>query len=103
MVHRKKVEGKGCKFLYYIWPTCVSFVVQAPKISEDKIDKMVKELKDREEKRKSFSRRRKFHEEKDIDSINDRNEHFNKKIERAFGKYTLEIKNNLERGTALPD
>ncbi|MBA0872710.1 hypothetical protein Goshw_019083 [Gossypium schwendimanii] len=76
---------------------------KAPKVSEDKIDKMVKELKDREEKRKSFSRRRKFHDEKDIDSINDRNEHFNKKIERAFGKYTLEIKNNLERGTALPD
>lgn len=76
---------------------------KAPKISEDKIDRMVKELKDRDEKRKSFSRRRKFHEEKDIDSINDRNEHFNKKIERAFGKYTLEIKNNLERGTALPD
>nr|AFN53684.1 putative ATP-binding protein [Linum usitatissimum] len=76
---------------------------KAPKTSEDKIDRMVKELKDRDEKRKSFSRRRKFHEEKDIDSINDRNEHFNKKIERAFGKYTLEIKNNLERGTALPD
>lgn len=78
-------------------------IVQAPKISEDKIDKMVKELKDREEKKKSFSRRRRFHDEKDIDSINDRNEHFNKKIERAFGRYTLEIKNNLERGTALPD
>ncbi|KAF4367450.1 hypothetical protein F8388_025868 [Cannabis sativa] len=76
---------------------------KAPKISEDKIEKMVKELKDRDEKRGSFSRRRRFHDEKDIDSINDRNEHFNKKIERAFGKYTLEIKNNLERGTALPD
>ncbi|WVY96621.1 hypothetical protein V8G54_028772, partial [Vigna mungo] len=76
---------------------------KAPKISEEKVDRMVQELKDREEKRKSFSRRRRFHEEKDIDSINDRNEHFNKKIERAFGKYTLEIKNNLERGTALPD
>ncbi|KAL6214070.1 hypothetical protein ACLB2K_013508 [Fragaria x ananassa] len=76
---------------------------KAPKISEDKIDKMVKELKDQEEKKKKFSRRRRFHDEKDIDSINDRNEHFNKKIERAFGKYTLEIKNNLERGTALPD
>ncbi|CAL1404978.1 unnamed protein product [Linum trigynum] len=76
---------------------------KAPKISEDKIDRMVKELKDRDAKRGSFSRRRRFHEEKDIDSINDRNEHFNKKIERAFGKYTLEIKNNLERGTALPD
>ncbi|XP_019441737.1 PREDICTED: pre-mRNA-splicing factor syf2 isoform X2 [Lupinus angustifolius] len=76
---------------------------KAPKISENKIDRMVQELKDRDEKRNSFSRRRRFHEEKDIDSINDRNEHFNKKIERAFGKYTLEIKNNLERGTALPD
>lgn len=76
---------------------------KAPKASEEKIDRMVKELKDRDEKRHSFSRRRRFHEEKDIDSINDRNEHFNKKIERAFGKYTLEIKNNLERGTALPD
>ncbi|KAJ9564373.1 hypothetical protein OSB04_000339 [Centaurea solstitialis] len=76
---------------------------KAPKISEDKVEKMVKELKDRDEKRNTFSRRRRFHEEKDIDSINDRNEHFNKKIERAFGRYTLEIKNNLERGTALPD
>ncbi|XP_078173510.1 GCIP-interacting family protein [Carex rostrata] len=73
------------------------------KVPEENIDKMVKELQDRESKRQAFSRRRKFHEEKDIDSINDRNEHFNKKIERAFGKYTLEIKNNLERGTALPD
>ncbi|CAA2970868.1 Hypothetical predicted protein [Olea europaea subsp. europaea] len=62
-----------------------------------------KELKDKEEKARSFSRRRKYCEEKDIDSINDRNEHFNEKIERAFGKYTLEIKNNLERGTALPN
>ncbi|XP_077222275.1 uncharacterized protein LOC143856103 [Tasmannia lanceolata] len=76
---------------------------KTPKVSEDKIENMVKELTDRDEKRKAFSRRRRFHEEKDIDSINDRNEHFNKKIERAFGKYTLEIKNNLERGTALPD
>lgn len=73
------------------------------KTPDENIDRMVKELQDREAKRKSFSRRRKFHEEKDVDSINDRNEHFNKKIERAFGKYTLEIKNNLERGTALPD
>lgn len=81
----------------------VSVIQQAPKISDDKIEKMVKELTYREEKSRSFSRRRKYREEKDVDSINDRNEHFNKKIERAFGKYTLEIKNNLERGTALPD
>lgn len=76
---------------------------KAPKLPEENIDKMVQELEDRDQKRKAFSRRRRFHEEKDVDSINDRNEHFNKKIERAFGKYTVEIKNNLERGTALPD
>ena len=73
------------------------------RVAEPNIDRMVNELKERDEKRKAFSRRRKFNEDKDVDSINDRNEHFNKKIERAFGKYTLEIKNNLERGTALPD
>eukprot|EP00249_Psilotum_nudum_P015158 c25193_g1_i1 orf=3-941(-) len=70
-------------------------------IPEENIDKMVNELEDRNRKRKQFSRRRRFHEEKDVDSINDRNEHFNRKIERAFGRYTVEIKNNLERGTAL--
>lgn len=76
---------------------------KTPDIPEENVDKMVAELVNRDSNRKSFSRRRKFHEEKDIDSINDRNEHFNRKIERAFGKYTVEIKNNLERGTALPD
>lgn len=53
----------------------VSIVLHVAKISEEKINKiMVKELKDREElKAKSFTRRRRrFHEEKDIDSINDR-------------------------------
>jgi pre-mRNA-splicing factor SYF2 len=46
---------------------------------------------------------RAVHGDKDIDFINDRNAHFNKKIERAFGQHTKEIKANLERGTALPD
>lgn len=81
----------------------MSFGSQAPDIPEENVDRMVAELSERAQSRKNFSRRRKFHEEKDIDSINDRNEHFNRKIERAFGKYTVEIKNNLERGTALPD
>lgn len=56
----------------------------------------------RQGKSKAFSRRRKFREDRDVDYINDRNAHFNKKIERAFGAATAEIKANLERGTALP-
>ena len=39
--------------------------------------------------------------EADVDYINDRNKHFNKKIERAYGEYTKVIKENLERGTAI--
>ena len=39
--------------------------------------------------------------EADVDYINDRNKHFNKKIDRAFGEYTKVIRENLERGTAI--
>ncbi|PRW59726.1 peptidyl-prolyl cis-trans isomerase CYP19-3 isoform X2 [Chlorella sorokiniana] len=71
------------------------------KPSEAAVDRMVAELNDR--RNKSFSRRRAHREDKDIDYINDRNAHFNRKIERIFGEHTAEIKANLERGTALPD
>jgi cyclophilin family peptidyl-prolyl cis-trans isomerase len=72
----------------------------APKAA---VDRMVAELNERQAKGAKFSRRRANTGDKDVDYINDRNAHFNKKIERAFGGYTQEIKANLERGTALPD
>lgn len=37
----------------------------------------------------------------DVTYINKRNKVFNKKVARYFDKYTKEIKDNLERGTAL--
>ena len=52
-------------------------------------------------KRSKYSRRRAFDEDADIDYINERNMKFNKKLERFYGKYTAEIKQNLERGTAI--
>jgi pre-mRNA-splicing factor SYF2 len=55
----------------------------------------------RDEKRKNFSRRRPVHAEADIDYINDANAKFNQKIQRFFGESTSEIKQSLERGTAL--
>ena len=67
----------------------------------ERIDAMVMELNAR--KGKAFGRRRAFQPDKDVDSINDRNEHFNKKIDRFFSPHTREIKANLERGTALPE
>lgn len=53
------------------------------------------------EKRSKFSRRRAFNEEADVDYINERNMKFNKKAARFYDKYTAEIKQNLERGTAV--
>eukprot|EP00899_Mesostigma_viride_P022449 jgi/Mesvir1/3389/Mv05090-RA.1 len=91
-------EGKD----FYRTVDSLEYASDAPPPKE-KVDRMVAELEARAAKRGEFSRRRRFYEEKDVDSINPRNEVFNKKIERAFGKYTAEIKNNLERGTALPD
>lgn len=62
---------------------------------------MAKELETHIEKRSKFSRRRRRLEEEDVTYINERNRNYNKKISRAFDKYTVEIKQNLERGTAL--
>lgn len=37
----------------------------------------------------------------DVNYVNRQNRKFNKRLEKAYGAYTLEIKQNLERGTAL--
>ena len=73
------------------------------KVPAENVDRMVAELEAQKRKRAEFSRRRVHREAKDVTHINDRNEHFNKKLDRAYGDHTAEIKANLERGTALPD
>lgn len=65
------------------------------------IDRMVKDLEKQISKRSKYSRRRMHNDDADIDYINERNMNFNKKLERFYGKYTGEIKQNLERGTAV--
>jgi len=74
---------------------------EAHKPSDANIDRMVNELAKTQERRSKFSRRRAHHEDADIDSINERNAVYNKKVKRAYDKYTAEIKANFERGTAL--
>ncbi|OQS08003.1 pre-mRNA-splicing factor syf2 [Thraustotheca clavata] len=71
------------------------------KVSEEGVERMVAELEHRAQARQKFSRRRQFREGEDVDFINERNRVFNKKAARAFDKYTVEIKQNLERGTAI--
>ncbi|XP_066255555.1 pre-mRNA-splicing factor Syf2 [Euwallacea similis] len=65
------------------------------------IDNLVKSVEDQISKRNKYSRRRMHNDDADIDYINERNAKFNKKLERFYGEHTAEIKQNLERGTAV--
>ncbi|KAF9419473.1 hypothetical protein HW555_003973 [Spodoptera exigua] len=68
---------------------------------KEAVDKMVDDLEGQIAKRARFSRRRGYNDDADVDYINDRNAKFNKKLERFYGEHTAEIKQNLERGTAI--
>jgi len=83
------------------YPTKNSYVFDAHKDSKEAIDRLIDDLDKEHQKESKFSRRRTFDDDADIDYINERNMQFNKKIDRFYGKYTAEIKQNLERGTAI--
>jgi len=65
------------------------------------ISKIIFAHKFRVDKRRGYSRRREERAGTDVDFINERNMRFNRKIDRFYGRYTTEIKQNLERGTAV--
>jgi len=71
------------------------------KPSSEAVSRMVVDLDKQIKKRAKYSRRRTHNDDDDIDYINQRNAKFNKKLERFYGEYTAEIKQNLERGTAV--
>ncbi|KAA0192327.1 hypothetical protein HAZT_HAZT004431 [Hyalella azteca] len=71
------------------------------KDTPDDIENMVQDLEKQVAKRDKYSRRRMYDDDNDINYINERNMKFNKKLERFYGAYTEEIKQNLERGTAV--
>lgn len=83
------------------YPTSNTLGVTDHKDSKEAVDRLVDDLDKQLKKREKYSRRRAYDEDEDIDYINERNMKFNKKLERFYGKYTTEIKQNLERGTAI--
>ena len=70
------------------------------KPSDDAIDRVIQQINVDIDKRSKRSRVR-IEEDEDITYINDKNKVFNKKLERFFSKYTGDIKQSFERGTAL--
>lgn len=75
--------------------------VSSKQDSVEGIERMVNDVNKQIEIKSKRSRRRRFDDEADVDYINERNMRFNKKLERAYGTYTEEIKQNFERGTAM--
>jgi len=62
--------------------------------------RLATEMKRRVEKRVNKKQKLEY-DAVDVTSINDRNKRFNQKIGRNFDKHTAEIRQNLERGTAM--
>lgn len=70
------------------------------KPSKEAVDRLVEKLKQDDSKR--MKRRRKEDEEDEhVTYINEKNKQFNKKLARHYDKYTKEIRDSFERGTAL--
>ncbi|SPC65267.1 related to SYF2 - pre-mRNA-splicing factor [Ustilago sp. UG-2017b] len=69
--------------------------------SDDAMDRVVQHLNHEKQVIQNRSRRREEQEDAEVNYINDGNKHFNKKLKRFYDKETKEIRENLERGTAL--
>ncbi|EPQ32455.1 uncharacterized protein PFL1_00651 [Pseudozyma flocculosa PF-1] len=71
------------------------------KPTDEAIDRVVGHLNLEQEQIKRRSRIRKDDTDGEVDYINKKNQHFNKKLKRYYDEYTKEIRENFERGTAL--
>ncbi|CBQ67636.1 conserved hypothetical protein [Sporisorium reilianum SRZ2] len=69
--------------------------------SDDALDRVVNHLNHEKQLIQNRSRRRNDEPDAEVNYINDGNRHFNKKLKRFYDKQTQEIRENLERGTAL--
>nr|CAH8862882.1 unnamed protein product [Trichobilharzia regenti] len=83
------------------FPTADTIGLTDRKDPPEAVERLAKQIIEQGAKRPAYSRRRPFDADADIDYINERNKRYNELLERHYGKYTAEIKQNLERGTAI--
>ncbi len=62
------------------------------KVNEDALERLANDVIRQQEKRDNYSRRRMKDEDETVTYINKRNEVFNEKLERVFGKVSSGIK-----------
>lgn len=85
---------------FYANNDSTGFVEQKPK--RENVDRLVADLKKAEETR--FKKRRdrgRDTDDGDVTYINDKNKQFNLKLARFYDRYTVDIRESFERGTAL--
>ncbi|KAK9376275.1 SYF2 splicing factor-domain-containing protein [Lipomyces chichibuensis] len=66
---------------------------------KEAVDRLVKNIRKADEQRMKKNRR--IVDDGDVMSINDKNKKFNAKLSRYYDKYTKEIRDSFERGTAM--
>ncbi|KAK0525314.1 Pre-mRNA-splicing factor SYF2 [Tilletia horrida] len=71
------------------------------KPSEAAMERLASHINNEHEVRANRSRKRPVDPDAEVTYINEKNRRFNEKAERFFGKYTKEIRDSFERGTAL--
>jgi len=85
---------------FYADSNNTGFVEQKPK--KENVDRLVEDLRKAEEvrMRKRKERGQKV-EDGDVTYINDKNKQFNMKLARFYDRYTTDIRESFERGTAI--
>ena len=87
---------------FYADVESVGFVEQKPK--RENVDRLVADLRKAEEvrlKKRKERRGAEANEDGDVTYINDKNKQFNLKLARFYDRYTGEIRESFERGTAI--
>jgi pre-mRNA-splicing factor SYF2 len=85
---------------FYATVDNTGFVDSKPK--RENVDRLVKDLQKAEEVRLRKRRERgRGDEEGDVTYINDKNKQFNLRLARAYDKYTKDVRDSFERGTAI--
>ncbi|CAJ0587569.1 unnamed protein product, partial [Mesorhabditis spiculigera] len=65
------------------------------------LDRLATTVLDMQKTREKVHRRRMFDPDQEVTYINEKNRVFNKKLDQFYGKYTEDLREDLERGTAL--
>ncbi|KAI6243685.1 Pre-mRNA-splicing factor SYF2 [Aphelenchoides fujianensis] len=96
--YKKMKEVVGTEEFY---PSANTLITGSHYPTGKAMEKLVVDVNGQAKRREKYHRRRMYDADAPIDFINERNRKFNKKLERFYGDYTEDLKDDLERGTAI--